>query len=306
MSQYQLNMNAVMDAVKTSAATVPGFGDGPKINYVKLQDGVNTLRLLPLPAGSAIKRDTPWFMVAKHWGIMGPKGKVGAVACAMESHGKCPICQMSDELSARRDNEERSRGLEIRPQPRFIYTVLSDKSEIGILDLDQKAHNAILQAISTYKRLSKDDNFNPFDPATGRWFEIVKGKDPASLRQKFPRNTFTAQVHHQPSSIPPTIMNRYAETFVYPEKITTIYTPEELAKILRGDWGFLGDKFGKNGDTSFDPQKLERETMTTPYVSPSSPVMTPPLAAVSKVVPSPLPKVQNSIDDELKDLIGDM
>lgn len=320
--QYQLDMDAVMnDARNVVAPAQNENGDWQKTKYISLKDGTTTVRILPVPAGSEIQRSKPWWSTIKHWGFVGPGGKkMSSIVCGMEIHGKCPLCQYSENLYGIGDQESKDLGYSTRPQNRFAYTVLTDQGEIAIMELDEKAHSAILDMVKAYR--NQDPNFNPYDLQSGRWFDIKKSKEKTSGGwRKFPRNVYAIAPHLQQTSVSQSILSNYAKLYVYPEKVNPTYTIEELGKITRGDWSFLGGKFVKNGasgDTSFNVAEFEATLPPDNNIlerSVKGEAIPPPPSIRINSQPRPIPvapiaqqkpTVQNNIDDELKNLIGDI
>lgn len=232
--QIQLDFGSVMDDAERSQQNI-NQSKG-QMNYVKLDLGVTTVRFLPPPVSDVYKRAKPYFNVTKHFGFMGTKGKETAITCTAEAYGQCPICEDWGRLSNFKDENSKQRASKIRPQQRFIYTVLDRDKNVGVLELDPKAHDQVLSVISNYRR--KYPDFNPYDLTAGYWFDIEKRKDAASYGQKFQKNIFTVSVHLQPTPVPQNILENYAEVYIFPEKLYTTFTPDEVKMAVAGDWSF--------------------------------------------------------------------
>lgn len=302
-AKIQINMNDIMADAEQSQAAKNSSVDANI--YMKLEMGLNTYRLLPVPANDEIKRTLPYYSMVKHFGFIGKNGKDTAITCTMSKYGSCPICDEWGRLSSFRDQNSKERANAIKPQQRYVYTVLNTNGAIGLLDLDVKAHDAILATISTYCK--QIPGFNPYELETGYNFDIKKSKEPAKANQRFAKNIFTVAVHLKQSSIPQHIIDQYENLYIFPEKIYVTFTPQEVTMAMNGDWSFYDKYMSKNSNADFDPTKLEARAHVSTATQIKSVNQSGGITAQS-VNKAPLQTMhvthKSSIDAEIDDLLG--
>jgi hypothetical protein len=264
-SGYEYDENEVQEAIRKSKERRESE---KRSNFFSVEENKdNIFRLLPTPTGYV--RRIPFLEVVKHFLTRTVNGetKFFVPNCTLDKHGVCPICARSKELKNKADyvkdekekKEIKKNANKIRAQVSYLYTVLNQNNEIGVLELPRKLNDKILDQCENMKRIGGENFVNVYDFQRGRNV-IIK------MEKKYKQNStnyeweYTVTFFPNESAIPANIVEKYTDLFVKPENFIKDYTPQELEMALAGDYSFLKvEKKKDDKDTEFDPKKYEQE-----------------------------------------------
>lgn len=250
MEKYLKEMFDESDRVEKGLSS-GGGGSGSNITYFNLVEGKNKYRIVFFPEISG----KPWVRTSKHFGLMTDEGKKMVVACSMEKHGRCPLC------------EEAVRAVEIKEPmawkkksvPSYLYLALNEEGKAGVLQLPEKA----FVGFNKYAREVLHDpdygNKNIFDLQSG-CYVIINFEKVEKGNSKI--NTYTYNKVERMHTLTSEDCQRLFKGYPKLEEINKWceYSPEDLEKILDGDFSCIKKRKNKDEDTEFDTKKMDEES----------------------------------------------
>ncbi len=222
----QLNPNAIQKDLETAQERQ---SNGKRIKFFALKDGVAKYHLLAAWSGNTT--GTNYYEVGIHF-LTDPLGKSRVYTCPANTEGYCVLCENSYKLK----NTNKKLANAIRRQRKFLYNVVSEKGELGVLTVPVTVQDLILHCISSDMVYGK----NPVDPNDGLFlrFNRIPGETPLDT-------TYSVINDGPRCKVPQTILDQY-ETWPKLNEIYATYTNAELVQVLNGNFD-PKDKTQNNG-----------------------------------------------------------
>jgi hypothetical protein len=187
-----------------------------KIDWYKPNNGENLIRLLP---NVADEDEFPFKQVKIHYiakELDDGRSVDIPVRCLTDFEKDCPVCNAHQKAMKAKNKELSSK---LRPQERYLYNVL---------DYNSKKVQPWAAGVTVHQLIMEHagDLDNPFDPAGGRDWKLVKKTD---SRKPRPLNvSYSIRPTPKDSSIPSKFATMIEEGAI---DLETLYATEELAAM---------------------------------------------------------------------------